>query len=39
MPFNNIDGLIDSNYKLAQAKSANLQFMEDAPSDSCKFNI
>ena len=36
MPFDNIDGLIESSYELAQGTSANLQFMKDAPLDSCK---
>ena len=36
LPFDNIQGLIESNYELAQGKSANLQFMQDAPNDSCK---
>ena len=36
MPFVNIDGLIESSYELAMPKSANLQFLEDAPTDSCK---
>ena len=36
MPFDDIEGLTESSYELAMPKSANLQFLEDAPEESCK---
>ena len=37
LPFDSIEGLIESDYELAEGQSANLQFMKDAPEGSCKF--
>ena len=36
MPFKDIEGLIASSYRLAQGQNANMQFMINAPHDSCK---